>query len=504
MTPAPSIGRPGARDEEGREPGRVGSTVPSSPQLSGRTAAVTLGGQLAGKAALLAVALAGTAVVTRALGVRGYATWGTVLSLLTMFGFALDPGLAPVIVRRLSQGDSSLPGPASFLRVRLVLAAAVYTCVTVLTVVLRGLAGLPVALVMAAQLFPRVVVQNAGTWLQAHHRLHRQSAYEVLTQLGGLGALAVGAVLSLPAAGLAAMGFFAPAVVLAGLMERQLGKVVERRSTPKDDHGARDALRAVIREAAPVAGATLLVSIYFRIDIFFVTPSETTAGLASYLLAYRFIEQAVVVAGILATTLMPMLAVRALRVALVEDRATSETLVAVAALGAGCAASMIGLAAPLTDLVGGPAFQRAVLLLALLAPTVAGVFLNFFLGYLFMSLQKAKRYLWINAVGLMVNVAGNSLFTLSSGAASAARVSYVTELVVVTLAAAPLARSGSRGAVVKALGIYGTAISGAEGYAAGWFPASIAAGGIFVATGALAARELLASGRRLRKGRPAV
>ncbi len=451
---------------------------------------------------LLAVALAGTAVVTRALGVKGYATWGTVLSLLTMFGFALDPGLAPVIVRRLSQGDPSLPGPASFLRIRLVLAAAVYTCVTVLTVILRGTAALPVALVMAAQLFPRVVIQNAGTWLQAHHLLHRQSAYEVLTQLGGLAALAFGAVLSLPAAGLAAMGFFAPAVALASLMERQLGKVVERRSTSNDGQGVRNALRAVIREAAPVAGATLLVSIYFRIDVFFVTPSETTAGLASYLLAYRFIEQAAVVAGILATTLMPMLSVRALRVALVQDRATAETLVAVAALGGACAASMIGFSHPLTDLVGGPAFHRAALLLSLLAPTVAGVFLNFFLGYLFMSLQMAKRYLWINGIGLLVNVAGNSLFTLSSGASSAARVSYVTELVVVTLAAVPLARDGSWSAVVKALSIYGTAIAGAEGYAAGWFPASVAAGGILIATAALAARELLASGRRLTASRP--
>jgi len=120
---------------------------------------------------------------------------------------------------------------------------------------------------------------------------------------------------------------------------------------------------------------------------------------------------------------------------------------------------------------------------------------------LFMSLQMATRYLWINGVGLLINVAGNAVFTLSSGASAAARVSYVTELAVVALASAPLGHAGSRGAALKALAICAVAIAGAEVYAAGWSSAPVAAAIVIVVSGALAARELTASTRRLMAGR---
>ena len=93
------------------------SPPPSGPQppasaLSARTAARTVLGQTAGRALTLLAVIASTAVVTRSVGVSTFADWATALSLVAMLGFLLDPGISPIVVRRLSQDPARRPGPA--------------------------------------------------------------------------------------------------------------------------------------------------------------------------------------------------------------------------------------------------------------------------------------------------------------------------------------------------------------------------------------------------------
>ena len=101
-------------------------------------------------------------------------------------------------------------------------------------------------------------------------------------------------------------------------MRRELALAPSARATPPGDGAER--VRSVLREAAPLAGALVLVSLYVRLHVVFVNAVEDAQGVAEYLLAFQFIEQLFVVAGILAGTLLPLLAARAARVDLLADR----------------------------------------------------------------------------------------------------------------------------------------------------------------------------------------
>ena len=135
------------------------------------------------------------------------------------------------------------------------------------------------------------------------------------------------------------------------LMRRELALAPSARATPPGDGAER--VRSVLREAAPLAGALVLVSLYTRLHVVFVNAAEDAQGVAEYLLAFQFIEQLFVVAGILAGTLLPLLAARAARVDLLADRSTHDGLVGMAVLGASATAVLIAAAEPLVRLLGG-------------------------------------------------------------------------------------------------------------------------------------------------------
>jgi O-antigen/teichoic acid export membrane protein len=423
--------------------------------------------QALGRAITLGAVVLSTAVVARAVGIEGYADWATVLSLVALVGFALDPGITPVIVRLLAQDPTDAPTPAAMRAVRLALASAALVAILCLTVALRGIDAAPAGLALGAQVLPRALVLNAAPWLQADHRLHRQTALEAVC--AGLGLVLL--VLVAAAGGsielLAVAGFTGPAVVLAVLMRRELRLTPSSRLVSPGAQGPK--VRAVLREVAPLAVALVLVTIYARIYVVFVNAAEDAAGVAQYLFAFQFVEQIFLVAGIIAATLLPLLARRARHTPLLGDRLTHELVVAITAFGAIGAAAIVASAAPVCRLIGGSKLADADRYLTLLAPMSALVLPAFLLGYLYLALGFGRRYLWFNLAGLVVNVAGNAALTLTYGADATARVSWATEAVVIACALAPIVRSGASGraTAVRVVLLVGGVVAGAELAAAG-------------------------------------
>ncbi len=474
----------------------------SSPRtLSARTAAATVTGQFAGRGATLLLTVATTAVVTRAIGADGFADWGTVLMLVALTSFALDPGIAPVVVRRLVQADESAPTPGALLLPRLALALLAYAVVVAVTLALRGGDALLLALVLGAQLLPRAVVMNAGTWLQAEHRLHVQTGYEAGTAAVGLALLGALAAADASAAALAAAGVVGPALLLAGLMQRELGRLSLR--APGSRARERSIVAAVLREAAPLAGALVLVAVYTRIGIVFVNEGASSVEVADFSLAFLFVEQAIVVAGILGAALLPMLAVRTARLSASEDALAADLLVGMTLAGAATAVGLVAFADPLVALLGGSEFDGAVEILRLLAPACTAIFANFFAGYLFVALQRARLYLWFNLVGLIVSVVLGLTLTLNGGAPAAARVTWITEVVVVSCAVVPFLgrRADGARALFAAAGLMIVSVLCGELVVAGTAPPWVlcpAAGAVMAGLGAAQALRLA---RHLRAGR---
>jgi O-antigen/teichoic acid export membrane protein len=466
-------------------------TAPPAPALSARSASVTVLAQTVARALTLAVVVLSTALVARALPLTEYADWITALSLAALLAVLLDLGVSGVIVRRIAQDHTTAPTPAAMRPIRLALGLLATLLVAGITTALRGTDALALATALGAQLVPRALAMNAMPWLQADHRLHRQTVLEALVGAIGLALIAVTVALDAPAWVLALAGFTGPITLLAVLVRRELRLTPSARLPSPGPQGPK--VRSVAHEALPLAGAVVLSAIYGRVATIFVNAGEDSEGVARFLFAFQFVEQIIVAAGILAGALLPLVAQRARTVGLLRDALTHDLNVAVAAAGAIGGGVLIALASPLCRVIGGPKLAPADRYLELLAPMSPLLLAAFFLGYVYIALGIGRRYLMFNAAALVFTVAGNAALTLRVGAAGAARVAWATELLVVVLAFAPIARAGGTGArAALRIGLMvAITIAAAELAAADIVSPVLAGAAVIVAAALVARRELL-------------
>jgi O-antigen/teichoic acid export membrane protein len=244
-------------------------------------------------------------------------------------------------------------------------------------------------------------------------------------------------------------------------------------------------VRSILREVAPLAAALLLTTAYTRLYTVFLNAAEDSADVARYLFAFQFVEQIIVVAGIVAGALLPIIAVRAASQRLTKDEVVHALTVAMAAFGALGSAALIAFAPLLCELIGGDKLAPADRYLQLVAPLSALIFVAFVLGYVYIAMERGGAYLRFNAAALVFNLAANAALTLTVGASATARIAWATELLVVTLAFAPLARGTASGrtAALRIAGIFAFAVAGAE--LAGADVLAPALAGLLVAAAAL-------------------
>ena len=409
-------------------------------RIDARSASITVAAQVAVRGVWLLAVLASTAIVVRSVGIETYADWATVLTLTALVAFALDPGISPIVVRRLAQDPASAPLPAALVPLRLGLASVALLVVVSVSVGLRGSGTALLATLLGAQVLPRALALNATPWLQVDHRLHRQTILEAITATLGVLLLGAAALADAPAWVLGLVGFTAPTTLLALLMRRELAITPSR---ARDVTGPqRDRVRSLVREVAPLALALLLVATYTRTFVFFLNRTADSGEVARFLFAFQVIEQMIVVAGIVAGALLPLLAVRAVGrgIRRLQDAHAHDLLRVVTAIGTLATAAILLFSGPFTRLVGGPELEDAALDLRRLAPAGAVFFPAFVLAYMYVTAQMSSRYLRFNAVALAANILANFLLTERYGAAASARISWAGESLVLALALAPLLR----------------------------------------------------------------
>ena len=447
----------------------MSSKAAPAPPLSGRGAAITVVAQTIARGITLLVVLGSTAIVTRAVGVDVYADWVTALSLMAMAGFILDPGITPVVVRRLIQDPGQAPRPRTLLLIRLALGTLGAIFVAVLTVILRGPDALLLGAVLGAQLIPRAAVMNVGAFLQADQRLHRQTALEAVVAALGLGGLAVAAANDASPEVLGAVGVLIPTLLLALLMSDQLRRSPSAGLPPHDvPQAAR--VRSVMVEVAPLAASLIFVVLYARVDVVFVNAAVGAAEVAAYLFSFQFIEQLLVLGGIIGSAVLPLMAVRAKDVDPFEDDLTHHMLVSLAAAGALGSFALIAIAEPLTRLIGGPDLAGAAEPLTLLAPTAVVLLVAIPLGTIYLAKGEGRRYLLFNSMALVFNLVANAALTLPFGIDWAARITWATEVVVALTASLPLWRAHRTTAleltalIVLAIACSEVVVAGADPY----------------------------------------
>jgi O-antigen/teichoic acid export membrane protein len=224
-----------------------------------------------------------------------------------------------------------------------------------------------------------------------------------------------------------------------------------------------------------------VTALYIRTSLYFVSHRVSDLEASRFLFAFLFAEQTIGVAGIATSALLPLLASRSTRADLFTDSLTHTLLVILTAIGTFLAAGLIALSTFLTQLVGGDTLVGAEGYLRLLTPLSTVIFPAMALGFVYLSAGHSSRYVRFALVALVFNLIMNFTLVQHFGASASARITWVTELLVMSLAMAPIVRSGESGRrAALTMTVMLTATVVASELAAGRAVNVLAAGGLLV------------------------
>ena len=396
------------------------------PGSTARRVAVNTAAQAAGKAAVLAIAVASVAVVTRYLGAEDYGKLALALAFVQMLGVLADVGLLTVVVREISrtpERTAELVGNTVVLRLALSLGVVALSALAALalgypddvrTAIL--IAGAPLALGMVNTAIVAI--------FQARLLMGRSAIADVAGR-----AVAFAAVVAVVALDL---GFYAVVATTAigAAVTLAVTWTFARRLVAIRPRAERSVWRTLLVASIPV-GLTLAVNeIYFRADTFILSLFRDYDEVGGYALAYRIVELLAIFPAIVMTSVFPLLSRY-----LGEDRAlvrrtvdTTAGLFVVVALP--LAVGGLFAAPQLIELLGGDGFESAVtpLRLLLFAGGLAAV--SGLLGYALIAAGRQRATLWLSLAALALNLALNFALVPSLGADAAAAVALGCEVVI--------------------------------------------------------------------------
>lgn len=403
-------------------------TRPAPLNLGRRRIVGDIGIQVFARAGNLVLGVVVTLILVRALGVRGFGEWSTLLAIAqiaTSFG---DLGLTQVAVSRAASNPELQPqwlGALLGLRVLLSVPISIAQLIAMLAVAPSGRVG------VAGALIASTTILGAASSLSAAFQLRVRNDLSMLV-------LTVNSVLwtagtALVAAYTSDIRAFAVVFLLANLVSTALTVVLVLRRGAVRLAGGRALWGPMLRVGAVLGAAGILVTAYVRLDqvLVFVFAGSRQAGL--YAAAYRILDQAQFVPGSVMATLFPLIAS-----AYPSDLSRVRRLLQVSgeylSMGSlGALAFTVVAARPIMVLLFGVGFAPA----ASALPVLMGAFVSISFGYLagnmVVILGLQRRYFAYAAVGLIVNVLLNVALIPPYGFRAAAWVTLVTEFTVMSL-----------------------------------------------------------------------
>lgn len=384
--------------------------------------------QIVGRALNLALGVAVTIIVVRALGSEALGRWATVAVVVQLASYITDLGLETVAVRHAAAAPERAPswvGALVCLRVVLAIPACAIAATAVLLVAdgsdmrtaglvlsLSALVSAPMALRAVFQLRVRneltmaVMTVNSLMWTAA--------VAAIAAAGGGLEAFAV--------------AFVAVAAVTSLL---QIGLAVRMRGVRM--RGTRGLWRPIARQGVALGVAGGLTLAYGRVDqlILFEIAGDREAGL--YGAVYGIVQQAQFVPIAVMTTLFPLIAAahgadRARLRRLFDSSLGIMAMVSLPALAFAIVASE-----PVVGLLFGSEFRPAAPALPILMAAFVVICAGYVAGHLIVIADLQRRQIAYAAAALVLNVALNLALVPRYGFLAAAWITLVTEIFVVSL-----------------------------------------------------------------------
>jgi O-antigen/teichoic acid export membrane protein len=381
--------------------------------FSGRAVAITL--------QFLAFAVAAAYLEPALLGIYTFAIALTALFRL-LPAFSFDPIVTRELAQQPEQEPELVPNAAYL---RLALSVLAYAALAA-TLVLGGYDDLRTeAGLIAGLALPMIALDTFRNSLGVRLRLGWTSIADVLEA-----ALTLGGAIVIAATGAGVFAFLWLYVAAKALNGIVLVAVVARLAD-FDWKPQVGNWRRLLVAAAPLALATMLIAVYFRIDMVVLARLKPAADVGQYGAAYRFLDTLLLVPALVMSVLQPVIARSA-----VESRSRLQRrywraiqLMAVAGIGIAVLGAMTG-ARALPALPGFEDYEGAGDALAVLSVAAALSFVGTVVQTTLVATHRQRQLLYVAGGGLVVNIALNAALIPPYSYIGAAWATVITEVAV--------------------------------------------------------------------------
>jgi O-antigen/teichoic acid export membrane protein len=386
--------------------------------------------QLGGQIVNIALGIVTTVVLVRALEATRYGEWATIMAIIDLVAMVGNFGLETVVIRLATQEperEGAWIGAATSLRLAIAL-PALLVFVAVLAVIAADdemlLAGLVLSL-----LYLTSVLSTLRLVFRLHVRNHVTVFFTTLNSV-----LWAGAVIAIAALD-GDIVAFAVAFLLVTFIVQGCLAIVALRTIKVRWRGSRQLWPRLLGIGISVGIAATLTFAYGRIDqilVYELAPDSEEVGI--YAAMYKILDNAGFVPMAVMVTLFPIMAglFPADPPRLRRMMQMAVDYLSFVAFG-GLALTIVA-AEPIIGLLYGDEFTSGATVLTILIAAFIPICIGNVAGNMVVAMDLQRRYLWLAAIGLVLNVALNVVLIPEYGIEAAAWVTLATEVVVVALA----------------------------------------------------------------------
>jgi O-antigen/teichoic acid export membrane protein len=282
---------------------------------------------------------------------------------------------------------------------------------------------------LALTLLPGGYSAAVTALFHAAEKMHIPATIGVVTNILSTLLRTAALVLGLGLVGVAAGALLATllsALVFAVMLRRSFGPIPLR--------GPQVPWRPLLREGWPLMLNSLLLFVFFRFDVFIITPVLGDAATGAYNAAYRYINLTQILPPLIVNALFPLLTRRAHEDRQAFQHAYHYTLRLLLLLALPLATGMSLLAAPLITLMTEESYiVDAAPALAILIWYLPLAYVNGLTQYALIALNQARTITWAFGITAVFNLAANLICIPIWGLNAAAAITVASEMVLYAL-----------------------------------------------------------------------
>ena len=377
--------------------------------------------QLIGKVISTILSLISVGLLTRYLGQEGFGNYSLVFAYLSIFGIFSDLGLQLTMIRELAQKkEKSIYGAFFWTKFFLVFFSVILSWLFLLFFPYSRF--LRIAILITSFGFALGSLNNFGMVIfQANLRLDLLTLVDLISR-----AVTVGFIIVFISLGKGLYSIL-NTILIGNLAGSFLIILLLRKFITFNFKFDFNLAKKIIRQSLPVGLISILALLYFKIDTLILSIFRGTEEVGIYNLAYKVLENILVLWGYYLATVYPLLAslLKKQEKKMWEIWKRSNII----AVGSGLMLMLIGYVfAPLViRILGGEGFKESILALRILLFSVPLFFINNLFYYFFLVREKMKQLLATIASSLMLNLILNIIFIPKWGYLAAAFNTLLTE-----------------------------------------------------------------------------